>query len=88
MTKRFSWIDAEPKGDKAKAELASIYERLGVPADGEGFDHVLKVHGPMPATLDEHLGFYQGILRRPGPLSRVECEVIGVVVSVRNGCLY
>ena len=88
MTERFSWIDASPTTPKDDSLLGEIYGRLGVPADGAGFDNVLKIHGPMPSTLEEHLGFYQGILRRPGPLSRIECEVIGVVVSGRNGCLY
>jgi hypothetical protein len=88
MTDRFSWIDAAPTTPTGQRQLSEAYERLGVPPDGEGFDHVLKIHGPMPATLEEHLAFYQGILRRPGPLSRVECEVVGVVVSGRNGCLY
>ena len=85
---RFSWIDASPQSDADRTELAAIYERLGVPADGEGFDHVLKIHGPMPATMEEHLSFYQGIMRRPGPLSRVEREIVGVVVSQDNGCEY
>lgn len=88
MNERFSWIDASPTTSKDESQLADIYDRLGVPAGGEGFDHVLKIHGPMPATMEEHLSFYQGILRRPGPLSKIECEVIGVVVSGRNGCLY
>ena len=88
MTERYSWIDASPTTPGDQDKLEGIYERLGVPASGAGLDNVLKIHGPMPATLDEHLSFYQGILRRPGPLSRIECEIIGVVVSGRNGCLY
>lgn len=88
MNDRFSWIDASPSTPSDEEQLVEIYGRLGVPADGKGFDHVLRIHGPMPATMEEHLSFYQGILRRPGPLSRVECEVIGIVVSGRNGCLY
>lgn len=88
MTDRFAWIDAGPTNDADRAELARVYQRLQVPPDGTGFDHVLKIHGPMPATLEEHLAFYRGILRRPGPLTRVECEVVGVAVSKRNGCHY
>ena len=88
MSDRFAWIDARPTDDRDKAELAAIHGRLGLPADGAGLDHVLRIHGPMPATLEEHLAFYQGIMRRPGPLSRVEREVIGIAVSVRNACHY
>jgi len=85
---RFAWIDHRPTTESDEARLRATYDRLGLPPDGEGFDHVLRVHGPMPPTLDEHLTFYQGIMRRKGPLSRVECEVIGVVVSDLNGCHY
>lgn len=83
-----AWISVTPSEPKDTAELAAIYAALGVAPDGAGLDHVLRVHALMPRTLREHLAFYQGILRRPGPLSRLECEVIGVAVSTRNGCLY
>ncbi|MEM8713468.1 MAG: hypothetical protein AAGG01_21190 [Planctomycetota bacterium] len=88
MGQRFSWIDHEPESDSDRDALEKAYGRIGVPPGGDGLDHVLRIHGPMPATLEEHLAFYRGILRRKGPLSRAECEVIGVVVSGRNGCLY
>lgn len=88
MSERVAWIGVEPEDAAERARLAATYTRLGVPEDGRGLDHVLRIHGLMPATLDEHLAFYQGILRRPGPLSRVECEVVGVAVSARNGCEY
>ena len=84
----FSWISVTPADPAQRTELGEVYKRLGVPEDGGKLDHVLRVHALMPATLEDHLAFYQGILRRPGPLSRIECEVIGVRVSSRNGCLY
>jgi hypothetical protein len=68
--------------------LAEDYKKLGVPSSGEGLDHVLRIHAAMPETMTEHLAFYEGILRRPGPLSRMECEIIGVVVSTLNECHY
>ncbi len=83
----FAWISATPPAGQAE-KLAEIYKGLGVPATGEGLDHVLRIHAAMPDTLTDHLAFYQGILRRPGPLSRVECEILGVVVSQANKCDY
>ena len=87
MSERFAWIgaDAEPGDERT---LAATYTRLGLPATGAGLDHVLRVHAKMPATLDQHLAFYRGIMRDPGPLSRIECEVIGVAVSQQSGCHY
>ena len=84
---RFAWIGHQPRGQAAE-QLAATYGRMGLPSTGEGLDHVLRIHGLMPPTLEQHLDFYRGILRDPGPLSRTEREIIGVVVSDRNGCLY
>jgi len=83
----FAWIGVDAEAGDEEA-LADIYERLGVPRDGAGLDHVLRIHAKMPATLDHHLTFYRGIMREPGPLSRIEREVIGVAVSKQNGCHY
>lgn len=84
---RFSWIDHRPPAGR-EDELAAIHLRIGAPANGDGLDHVLRIHGPLPHTLEQHLAFYRGILRDEGPLTRVEREILGVVVSSRNGCLY
>jgi hypothetical protein len=87
VSDRIAWIGVDPEpGDERS--LGDVYTRLGLPATGAGLDHVLRIHAKMPATLDQHLGFYRGIMREPGPLSRIECEVIGVVVSQRNSCHY
>ena len=83
----FAWIDDVPEDAADAARLARMHADLGAPG-GHGLDHVLKIHGRMPRTLTDHLAFYRGIMREKGPLSRVEREVIGVVVSARNGCHY
>ena len=82
-----AWIDVDPTGPRDKATLRRTLAELGDP-DDEALDHVLRVHGPLPRTLTTHLEFYRSILRSPGPLTRVEREVIGVAVSARNQCLY
>ena len=84
---RFAWIDWRPEGDDDRAALDGIFTDLGAPG-GVGFDHVLKIHGPMPRTLSTHLDFYRSIMRDRGPLDRVEREIVGVVVSQSNDCRY
>jgi hypothetical protein len=84
---RFAWIRAEAPPEQAD-QLRAIYRRLGAPESGHGFDHVLKIHAPMPPTIEQHLAFYRGIMRDPGPLPRAEREIIGVVISARNECHY
>ena len=85
--KRFAWIDTTPPQD-AEQDLAQAFRVIGANPSGDGVDHVLRIHAPMPHTLEGHFGFYQGIMRDPGPLSRAEREIIGIVVSKANGCDY
>jgi alkylhydroperoxidase family enzyme len=81
-----AWIDWRPEQKDAQ-RLAQLFDALEAPG-GKGLDHVLKIHGPMPETLASHLAFYRSVMREPGPLSRVEREIVGVVVSDRNQCHY
>lgn len=83
---RFAWIDWRP-GKADEARLAQLFTALGTPG-GDGLDHVLKIHGKMPETLASHLALYRTIMREPGPLRRIEREIVGVVVSLRNRCHY
>lgn len=51
-------------------------------------DHILRIHGVHPATMRLHYALYEELMRGPGPLSRVQREMIAVVVSAANGCHY
>ena len=51
-------------------------------------DHIIRIHGLHPATMRHHYELYVELMRRPGPLSRVQREMIGVTVSALNGCHY
>ena len=82
----FAWIDWRPGGAAAE-RLEELFSSLGTPR-GDGLDHVLKSHGPMPDRLASQLTFYRTVMREPGPLDRVEREVVAVVVSQRNACHY
>ena len=86
MSGDLAWIDWRPD-DARRDRLEQLFAEIGAPG-GDGLDHVLKIHGPMPETLASHLAFYRSVMREPGPLDRVEREIVGVVVSKRNACHY
>jgi alkylhydroperoxidase family enzyme len=51
-------------------------------------DHILRIHGVHPATMRLHHALYAELMRGPSPLTRVQREMIAVVVSATNGCHY
>ncbi|MDH3591428.1 MAG: carboxymuconolactone decarboxylase family protein [Planctomycetota bacterium] len=51
-------------------------------------DNILQIHGVSPDAMQAHLDLYLALMRRPGPLSRVQRERIAVAVSEANGCEY
>ena len=51
-------------------------------------DNILRVHGVHSRTMRQHYDFYKELMYRKGPLSRIEREMIAVVVSAENKCRY
>ncbi|MEZ4414430.1 MAG: carboxymuconolactone decarboxylase family protein [Gemmatimonadota bacterium] len=51
-------------------------------------DHILRIHALDPPSLEHHYRLYEHAMRGPSPLSRVEREMIAVVVSAANDCFY
>ncbi len=77
-----AWIEVIDEPD-ADGPLAAIYERLGGKVD-----NILKIHSLNPDSLDAHLAVYESIMYGASPLSRMEREMVAVVVSVANDCHY
>ncbi len=50
--------------------------------------NIVSIMSPNPAVLEASMGFYRAIMHGPSPLSRVEREMLAVVVSATNGCRY
>ncbi len=73
-------------GSDAKGELADLYRRAANP-DGT-VDNVMKVHSLSPDALRAHFEVYVAAMHKPSPLSRVEREIVGTIVSRLNGCAY
>ena len=51
-------------------------------------DNILQIHGVHPRVIRLHFDLYVELMHRPGPLSRIQRELIGVLVSLINQCHY
>jgi len=51
-------------------------------------DNILMIHGLHSAVMKIHLDLYLELMRKSGPLSLAEREMIAVLVSAINGCHY
>jgi alkylhydroperoxidase family enzyme len=50
--------------------------------------NIIRIMSPNPRTLDASMKLYSAIMKGPSPLSRVQREMIAVVVSAELGCHY
>ncbi len=70
----------------ASPELTLLYDRYRDPA---GYvDNILKIHGRNPPSLEAHVQLYVTLMRGKSDLTRVQREMIAVVVSSINECHY
>ena len=81
-----AWIDTIAP-DAADPDLARLYDRVTDPASGQ-LDHIMRIHSLHPAGLAAHFDMYRAVMRGSPELGRAEREMIGVVVSAINGCVY
>jgi len=51
-------------------------------------DNILRIHNIHSRVMKRHYDLYRELMYGPGPLSRVQREVIAVVVSALNSCHY
>lgn len=50
--------------------------------------HIVHIMSLNPLAMKDSMRFYQTIMMGASPLSRVQREMLAVVVSVENGCHY
>ena len=84
-TERISWFPIPDEADldpRVAALVARQREKLGAP------NNVVRVHAWRPELLLRWLEFYEYISKGPSGLSRIEREMIGVVVSAENRCIF
>ena len=72
--------------DEAEGKLGELYERFREPWGG--VDNILKIHSLNPRSLLGHFELYKTLMRGRSPLSRIQREMIAVVVSAANRCHY
>ena len=51
-------------------------------------DNILQIHRVHPAVMRQHHELYLQLMHRPGPLTRLQREMIAVRVSAVNACHY
>ncbi len=51
-------------------------------------DHIIRIHGVHGRVMKQHYDLYVELMHKPGPLSRVQRELIAVTVSAANKCHY
>lgn len=51
-------------------------------------DNILRIHGIHSRTMRQHYDLYRELMYGKGPLSRIQREMIAVVVSAQNKCRY
>jgi len=51
-------------------------------------DNILRIHGVHPRTMRLHYDLYLELMRGPSPLSRLQREMLAVLVSAANRCQY
>ena len=73
--------------EEASPELRELYDRFRDPATGQP-DNILRIHGHNPPSLVGHYELYATLMRGRSDLSRVQREMIAVVVSAINQCHY
>ncbi len=72
--------------EEAEGELKEIYD--GLIAKRGNLSEVLKIQSLHPSSIKSHTAFYMDIMFNKFALPRAEKEMIAVVVSVANGCIY
>jgi alkylhydroperoxidase family enzyme len=51
-------------------------------------DNIIRIHGINSPTIRQHHDLYRQLMYGRGPLTRIQREMIAVVVSAANECHY
>jgi uncharacterized peroxidase-related enzyme len=80
-----AWIKVIQESE-ATGRLKQLYNRYT--ESWGGVENILKIHSLNAKSLKTHFDFYAHLMRGRSTLSRVQREMIAVVVSATNNCHY
>ena len=80
-----AWIDVIDE-DEAAGVLKRHYDKLVEPWGG--LYNIMKIHSLNPRSLKAHFDLYKTVMHGRSDLSRIQREMIAVVVSAENQCHY
>ena len=80
-----AWIKVVNE-DEADGRLKELYDQYE--DNWGGVDNILKIHSLNVKSLKAHYDLYAHLMRGRSELSRVQREMIAVVVSAVNQCHY
>lgn len=80
-----SWIQ-EVTPEQAEGTLKTLYDELQKKRGK--IANILQVHSLRPEAMRAHVGLYMDLMFASGGLSRLQRELIAVVVSRANSCEY
>jgi uncharacterized peroxidase-related enzyme len=72
--------------EEAEGGLKAVYDDL-IEKRGQ-LSEVLKIQSLHPSSIESHIAFYMDVMFSTSSLSRMQKEMIAVVVSAANGCTY
>jgi alkylhydroperoxidase family enzyme len=80
-----AWIEVIPE-EKATGRLKKLYQRYREPWGG--VDSIIAIHSLNAKSMQTHYDLYAHLMRGRSDLSRIQREMIAVVVSAVNHCYY
>lgn len=80
-----AWIKMISEAD-ARGRLADLYNKYK--ESWGGVDNILKIHSLNVKSMQTHYELYAHLMRGRSDLSRIQREMIAVVVSAVNHCRY
>ena len=72
--------------DKATPPLKRVLEKYG--GESKRPDNIVNVSSVNPLAMEGHMALYRSVHKGPSPISRLNREMIAVMVSGINGCHY
>jgi alkylhydroperoxidase family enzyme len=81
-----AWIKMIPEKNVRNDYLRSLYKKYSDPF--EGVDNIIKIHSLNPKSMQLHYDYYKHLMTGKSGLSRMQREMIAVVVSSTNKCHY